>query len=149
MYLLRSNGATSLLLGSDPNTDHSEIAKLSSRDADSFGEYEAQLNSFCDVIDPLLDSSPADLERLLHAGMAGKLSQLLLSADTRPLRKAAKAAAKTDVSALYELITSPSKKVNEMVLPSKNGYFFMFKERERVEGDKYSILHNRLDSDTT
>ncbi|KAM7259333.1 hypothetical protein ACFE04_015074 [Oxalis oulophora] len=58
-----------LLLGPDKELNHSEIAKLSKRDADAYpmfvnlnaaDSYEQQLEKFCEFMDPLLDSAPPE-----------------------------------------------------------------------------------------
>ncbi|KAK6288057.1 hypothetical protein POUND7_014236 [Theobroma cacao] len=49
-----------LLLGPDKELNHSEISKFSKRDADAYPRYESQLERFCKLMDPLLDSPPPE-----------------------------------------------------------------------------------------
>ncbi|XWS45415.1 hypothetical protein CRYUN_Cryun15aG0134700 [Craigia yunnanensis] len=49
-----------ILLGPDKELNHSEISKFSKRDADAYPRYESQLERFCKLMDPLLDSSPPE-----------------------------------------------------------------------------------------
>ncbi|XVF62032.1 hypothetical protein PTKIN_Ptkin08bG0184400 [Pterospermum kingtungense] len=49
-----------LLLGPDKELNHSEISKFSKRDADAYPKYESQLERFCKLMDPLLDSPPPE-----------------------------------------------------------------------------------------
>lgn len=52
--------ARSLLLGPDPKLNHREVAKFSRRDAQMLPRYEAMLNRFTRVVEPLLDRAPPD-----------------------------------------------------------------------------------------
>ncbi|XVF15760.1 hypothetical protein REPUB_Repub09cG0183900 [Reevesia pubescens] len=45
-----------LLLGPDKELNHSEISKFSKRDADAYSRYESELERFCKLMDPILDS---------------------------------------------------------------------------------------------
>lgn len=45
-----------LLLGPDKELNHSEISKFSKLDADAYQRYEAQLESFCNFLDLIVDS---------------------------------------------------------------------------------------------
>ncbi|KAJ6916006.1 pyridine nucleotide-disulfide oxidoreductase domain-containing protein 2 [Populus alba x Populus x berolinensis] len=49
-----------LLLGPDRELNHSEISKFSVNDANAYHRYEKQLESFCKLMDPLLDSPPPE-----------------------------------------------------------------------------------------
>ncbi|RVW51843.1 Pyridine nucleotide-disulfide oxidoreductase domain-containing protein 2 [Vitis vinifera] len=49
-----------LLLGPDKDLNYSEISKFSKRDADAYLRYENQLENFCKLMDPLLDSPPPE-----------------------------------------------------------------------------------------
>ncbi|EOX91099.1 FAD/NAD(P)-binding oxidoreductase family protein isoform 2, partial [Theobroma cacao] len=49
-----------LLLGPDKELNHSEISKFSRRDADAYPRYASQLERFCKLMDPLLDSPPPE-----------------------------------------------------------------------------------------
>ncbi|KAL6346285.1 hypothetical protein AAG906_033081 [Vitis piasezkii] len=49
-----------LLLGPDKDLNYSEISKFSKRDADAYPRYENQLENFCKLMDPLLDSPPPE-----------------------------------------------------------------------------------------
>ncbi|KAJ6740087.1 PHYTOENE DEHYDROGENASE [Salix purpurea] len=49
-----------LLLGPDRELNHSEISKFSVNDANAYHRYEKQLEKFCKLMDPLLDSPPPE-----------------------------------------------------------------------------------------
>ncbi|KAG5241234.1 pyridine nucleotide-disulfide oxidoreductase [Salix suchowensis] len=49
-----------LLLGPDRELNHSEISKFSVNDANAYHRYEKQLENFCKLMDPLLDSPPPE-----------------------------------------------------------------------------------------
>ncbi|KAJ9703457.1 hypothetical protein PVL29_004998 [Vitis rotundifolia] len=49
-----------LLLGPNKDLNYSEISKFSKRDADAYPRYENQLENFCKLMDPLLDSPPPE-----------------------------------------------------------------------------------------
>ncbi len=67
-----------------------------------------QLSRFSNLIEPLLDSSPADMHDFLRGHFAKKLHMLKV---LRPLAKAARDTSLEDLAALCELVTAPISKV--------------------------------------
>ena len=60
----KDGGPRSLILGMDHKENVQQISQFSKKDAQKFGEYEAQLQRFIDEIDPLLDHSPPKLNNI-------------------------------------------------------------------------------------
>lgn len=109
----------SLTLGTDAEENKKEIAKFSEHDAAAFEAYEEQLNQFVDVIDPLLDLSPADLASIF-AGTTTLAQRLKRVKEVRgPLRKATKALKEVDLAAMYQMMTTPTEKVLDKIFESE------------------------------
>lgn len=49
-----------LFLGPDPELNHREISKFSTRDADAFPRYEAMLERVARILEPMMDEPPPD-----------------------------------------------------------------------------------------
>ena len=60
----KDGGPRSLTLGMNHDENVRQISQFSKKDAQRFGEYEAQLQRFVDAIDPLLDNSPPSTEKM-------------------------------------------------------------------------------------
>eukprot|EP00897_Mesotaenium_endlicherianum_P004710 jgi/Mesen1/4267/ME000022S03557 len=99
-----------LLMGPDAAATHAQISKFSTRDADAYPRYEAMLERFSYMIEPLLDTVPPESpppgtasqpwrERLQHAATYGGI-----------LRRAA-ALGHPDLLAFAELLLAPASKV--------------------------------------
>ena len=101
----------SLTLGMDAESDRKEIAKFSARDADAYADYEKRLNSFVDLIDPLLDLSPAEVVEVF-AGSTSLWQRMRKARNMKDsLGKTFRALKETELAAMYELVTAPTAKV--------------------------------------
>ncbi len=103
----------SLLLGMSAEENRRQIAQFSEKDSRVFEEYEEKLNTFVDLLDPILDLSPSELARIFGQGTSLRERIRRLREVRGPLRKAARAAKEADLAALYELVTAPSEKVKK------------------------------------
>merc|ERR1719506_2018869 len=56
------HGGKSLMLWGDVEKTHESVRQFSERDADVLPEYEAFLDKVRDIIDPILDGPPIDLQ---------------------------------------------------------------------------------------
>src|SRR5215475_8438690 len=90
-----------LLLGPDGDMTRREIAKFSSRDAESYSRYEAMLERVADVIEPTLTETPPDL---LRPGIRGLWRLWKLGRRFRKLGSAGMAEA-------VEVLTGPARPI--------------------------------------
>ncbi|KAK8673219.1 hypothetical protein V6N13_111568 [Hibiscus sabdariffa] len=100
-----------LLLGPNKELNHSEISKFSKRDADAYPRYESQLERFCKLMDPLLDSSPPESSQgisSLQDRLKNKVHNSVFW--TRLLHQAASLGQK-DMVDFMDLLLSPASKV--------------------------------------
>ncbi|KAH1113396.1 hypothetical protein J1N35_006774 [Gossypium stocksii] len=100
-----------LLLGPTKVLNHREISKFSKRDADAYPKYESQLERFCTLMDPLLDSSPPEsLQGIssLQDRLKNKVHNSVFW--TRLLHQAASLGQK-DMVDFMDLLLSPASKV--------------------------------------
>ncbi|GMI68146.1 hypothetical protein like AT5G49555 [Hibiscus trionum] len=100
-----------LLLGPNKGLNHSEISKFSKRDADAYPRYESQLERFCKLMDPLLDSSPPESSQgtsSLQDRLKNKVHNSVFW--TRLLHQAASLGQK-DMVDFMDLLLSPASKV--------------------------------------
>ena len=105
--MIEPGGASSLTLGLCGKMNHAQISQFSARDADKYVEYEHQLETFVQAVDPLLDSAAIDLRRLSDSSLIDKLK--LLSQNWN-LVKSAKILG-PHAAAFYELMTAPTTKI--------------------------------------
>ncbi|KAL2650946.1 hypothetical protein R1flu_019074 [Riccia fluitans] len=99
----------SLLLGADMAFNQSQISKFSKSDAAAYPRYVEQLESFCAVMDPLLDTVPPERnggswqrkiqETVAHAKVFSGILRRLASAG------------RSDTLAFMELLLAPASKV--------------------------------------
>ncbi|KAL4376283.1 hypothetical protein GQ457_02G014240 [Hibiscus cannabinus] len=100
-----------LLLGPNKELNHSEISKFSKRDADAYPRYESQLERFCKLMDPLLDSSPPESSQGISSLQDRLKSKVHNSVFwTRLLHQAASLGQK-DMVDFMDLLLSPASKV--------------------------------------
>ncbi|XP_017970318.1 PREDICTED: pyridine nucleotide-disulfide oxidoreductase domain-containing protein 2 isoform X3 [Theobroma cacao] len=100
-----------LLLGPDKELNHSEISKFSKRDADAYPRYESQLERFCKLMDPLLDSPPPETLQGISSLQDRFKNKVHNSAYwTRLLCQAASLGQK-DMVDFMDLLLSPASKV--------------------------------------
>ncbi|XP_067948100.1 pyridine nucleotide-disulfide oxidoreductase domain-containing protein 2-like [Watersipora subatra] len=100
----------SLLLGSDPNKNHQQLSQFSKKDADAYPRYEETLEKLVDALQPLLDSSPPDLNKFLSGSLREKLSEW--RHNVKPTIETAKRLG-NEIPYFYELLTSPATKILE------------------------------------
>ncbi|KAK6932102.1 hypothetical protein RJ641_001726, partial [Dillenia turbinata] len=100
-----------LLLGPDSELNRSEISKFSIKDAQAYPRYEKQLEKFCKLLDPLLDSPPPENLRSVSSfndSFKDKLHKLAFWANT--LRHALSLGQKGTLD-FVDLLVSPASKV--------------------------------------
>ncbi|TRY74466.1 hypothetical protein TCAL_08316 [Tigriopus californicus] len=101
-------GLTSLTLGQSTEMNRMEIGKFSSRDSEAYEKFEDHLGSLVDIINPLLDHAPLDLNKFLQGSLSEKCSSFK---ELSPLWQAMKAVRKVDLEDIQEMITSPTSKI--------------------------------------
>ncbi|XP_011025784.1 PREDICTED: pyridine nucleotide-disulfide oxidoreductase domain-containing protein 2 [Populus euphratica] len=100
-----------LLLGPDRELNHSEISKFSVNDANAYHRYEKQLESFCKLMDPLLDSPPPETAQngaSFNDRLKGKLRKWAFWAS---FMRQALSLGQKDLVDFMELLLSPASKV--------------------------------------
>ncbi|KAH9557186.1 hypothetical protein CY35_07G071600 [Sphagnum magellanicum] len=100
-----------LLMGPDASLNETEISKFSENDAKAYPEYERQLEKFCSVMSPLLDTVPPEMgikKGLLKGRIWDGWSKTKVLGGL--LKRSAKLEQK-DIAAFVELLLAPASKV--------------------------------------
>ncbi|KAH7673657.1 FAD/NAD(P)-binding domain-containing protein [Dioscorea alata] len=100
-----------LLLGPDAALNHSEIAKFSKKDAESFQAYEKQLERFCEFMDFLLDSRTPEIRQDLSSFVSQVKDKLQASAFWSRCLQQTFTLGQKDMLDFVELLVSPASKV--------------------------------------
>ncbi|KAL9341080.1 hypothetical protein Peur_067299 [Populus x canadensis] len=100
-----------LLLGSDRELNHSEISKFSVNDANAYHRYEKQLESFCKLMDPLLDSPPPETAQNGTSFNDRLKDKLRKSAFWASFMRQALSLGQKDLLDFMDLLLSPASKV--------------------------------------
>ncbi|GAQ78062.1 FAD/NAD(P)-binding oxidoreductase family protein [Klebsormidium nitens] len=108
-FIPSRDGKSYLLMGPDEALNRREVAKFSAKDAEALPKYEAQLERFCALLDPLLDAPPLSFEGPAPSRGFRSLYQKAGTL-TAFLGRSAKTGSK-DLTALYELMVAPAAKV--------------------------------------
>lgn len=100
-----------LLLGPDRELNHSEISKFSVNDANAYHRYEKQLESFCKLMDPLLDSPPPETAQNGATFNERLKDKLRKSAFWASFMRQALSLGQKDLVDFMDLLLSPASKV--------------------------------------
>ncbi|XP_039118390.1 pyridine nucleotide-disulfide oxidoreductase domain-containing protein 2 [Dioscorea cayenensis subsp. rotundata] len=100
-----------LLLGPDAALNHSEIAKFSKKDAESYQAYEKQLERFCEFMDFLLDSRTPEIRQDLSSFVSQVKDKLQASAFWSRCLQQTFTLGQKDMLDFVELLVSPASKV--------------------------------------
>ncbi|KAL9378525.1 hypothetical protein Peur_029860 [Populus x canadensis] len=100
-----------LLLGPDRELNHSEISKFSVNDANAYHRYEKQLESFCKLMDPLLDSPPPETAQNGASFNDRLKDKLRKSAFWAGFMRQALSLGQKDLVDFMDLLLSPASKV--------------------------------------
>ncbi|KAI5581530.1 hypothetical protein POPTR_007G025300v4 [Populus trichocarpa] len=100
-----------LLLGPDRELNHSEISKFSVNDANAYHRYEKQLESFCKLMDPLLDSPPPETAQNGASFNDRLKDKLRKSAFWASFMRQALSLGQKDLVDFMDLLLSPASKV--------------------------------------
>ncbi|KAG6767936.1 hypothetical protein D5086_014627 [Populus alba] len=100
-----------LLLGPDRELNHSEISKFSVNDANAYHRYEKQLESFCKLMDPLLDSPPPETAQNGASFNERLKDKLRKSAFWASFMRQALSLGQKDLVDFMDLLLSPASKV--------------------------------------
>ncbi|KAH9557187.1 hypothetical protein CY35_07G071600 [Sphagnum magellanicum] len=121
-----------LLMGPDASLNETEISKFSENDAKAYPEYERQLEKFCSVMSPLLDTVPPEMgikKGLLKGRIWDGWSKTKVLGGL--LKRSAKLEQK-DIAAFVELLLAPASKV-------LNSWF---EASVHTPGSGYVLLHH-------
>ncbi|XP_061948866.1 uncharacterized protein LOC133672460 [Populus nigra] len=100
-----------LLLGPDRELNHPEISKFSVNDANAYHRYEKQLESFCKLMDPLLDSPPPETAQNGASFNDRLMDKLRKSAFWAGFMRQALSLGQKDLVDFMDLLLSPASKV--------------------------------------
>ncbi|KAJ0963315.1 hypothetical protein J5N97_028437 [Dioscorea zingiberensis] len=100
-----------LLLGPDADLNHSEIAKFSKKDAESYQTYEKQLQKFCEFMDFLLDSHTPEIRQDFSSFVSQMKGKLQASTFWSRCLQQSYTLGQKDMLDFVELLVSPASKV--------------------------------------
>ncbi|KAM6563216.1 hypothetical protein CsatB_023214 [Cannabis sativa] len=100
-----------LLLGPDKELNYSEISKFSKRDADAYSGYEDQLEKFCKLMDPLIDSPPPESLKYTSSFTDGFKDKIHKSVFWARFLRQGLSLGQKDIVEFMDLLLSPASKV--------------------------------------